>query len=124
MIALDTTSKLLEIVLAGSVTTNQLDFTCVYYDVPAQTQEGTLEFRRFVYNDDTNNTTDVTLVPAPSIPNVSREIESIFVYNKDTVNATVTIKLTNGTTDYIIVKQVLATTETLVYERGQGWAIF
>lgn len=124
MIALDTTSKLLEIVLSTTVTANQLDFTCVYYDVPAQTQEGTLEFRRFVYNDDTNNATDVTLVPAPSIPNISREIESIFVYNKDTADATLTIKLYNGSTDFIIVKKTLAANETLVYERGQGWAIF
>jgi hypothetical protein len=108
----------LEVVLSGAVTTNQLQVNVVYMDQNAQGEET----KRKTLQSVTVNTTDVTVCPAPT-SGLTRNIENISVYNADTVNATVAIKIDNGGTETIIVKHQLTTTQSLVYESMIGWFI-
>ena len=113
MIYLDSSILSLQAVLAGAKTTNQLDCTVCFYDVPSQTKTGFQEYRGAIKRTATNDTTDVTICAAPSA-GVTRNIKMISIYNKDTVSATVTVKTDDGTTEFIICKRTLLTTETLV----------
>jgi len=71
----------------------------------------------------TNNTTDVNLAAAPAA-STQRVIDFISVYNEDTVNAVVTIKLDANATEYTLCKVTLATTERLQYQEGVGFQVF
>jgi len=51
------------------------------------------------------------------------EIDYISVYNNDTVNQTVTIKLDASGTEYILFKVTLAATEKIEYHEGQGFKV-
>lgn len=119
MIVLDSISKKLEIVLAGSVTANQLEITAFYFDViPQQT---TSQPRSSPVRAITNNTTDVTVVASPALNGIRRNIHTIFCNNKDTAAATVTFKMDDGGTETIFVKQTLNAGDSLNYEHGTGW---
>ncbi len=114
MIILSETTDNLQVVLGGTVTTNQLECYTSWRDRTATT----FVAGRTVIN--TNNTTDVTITPAPAA-STQRVIDYISVYNDDTVNATVTIKLDANGTEYILYKGILGVGETLTYVDGQGW---
>lgn len=122
MIYLDTPNKKLEIVLGSTVTTNQLEVSAFYYDT-IPTDNSAAQNRGGVKNSLTNNTTDVTIVAAPSGVGRVRNVHTIFVYNKDTVSATVTIKLDNSGSETVFVKQTIRTNEGLVYEDQSGWTV-
>ena len=117
MIRLDATTKKLQVVLAGAVTTSQLEVVSSYSDATATGYTGgntpTL----------TNDTTDVDIVAAPAASTI-RDVDHISVHNKDTVSATVTIKMDVSGTDYILKKAVLLTGESLNYSHGTGWQTF
>jgi hypothetical protein len=115
MIILSETTDTLQIVLGGNVTTNQLECYTSWRDRTSTT----FVAGRTVIN--TNNTTDVTIAGAPA-GSTQRVIDYISVYNDDTVNATVTIKLDANGTEYILYKGVLTNGATLTYVDGQGWA--
>lgn len=115
MIILSETTDTLQVVLGGTVTANQL--RCyVSWSVTGQRTAGkqpvALISGRTVTN--TNNATDVTIAPAPA-NNTQRLIEFISVYNADTVNATVTVKIDANGTEYILWKGILGTGEMLQY---------
>jgi len=115
MIILSETTDNLQIVLEGSVTTNQLQCFASWRDRTTTT----FIAGRTVVN--TNNTTDVNLVPAPA--SGQRVVDFFTIYNRDTVNATVTIKLDANGTEYILFKVVLATGENIVYQEGVGFNV-
>lgn len=117
MIILSQTTDNLQIVLGGSVTTNQLQCFSSWRDRTSTT----FVAGRTVTN--TNNTTDVNIVPAPA-SSTQRVVDFISIYNNDTVNQTVTIKLDANGTEYILFKVTLATTERLEYAEGRGWQVF
>ena len=117
MIILSETTDNLQIVLAGAVTTNQLQCFTSWRDRTSTT----FVAGRTVTN--TNNTTDVNLAVAPA-SSTQRVIDFISIYNNDTQNATVTIKLDANGTEYILFKTVLATTEKIEYQEGRGFAVF
>lgn len=117
MIILSETTDNLQVVLGGSVTTNQLQCFSSWRDRTSTT----FVAGRTVTN--TNNTTDVNIVPAPS-SSTQRVVDFISIYNNDTVNQTVTIKLDANGTEYILFKVTLATTERLEYAEGRGWQVF
>ena len=117
MIILSETTDNLEIVLGGSVTTNQLRCMTSWRDRTSTT----FVAGRTVTN--TNNTTDVNLAAAPAA-STQRVIDFISVYNEDTVNAVVTIKLDANGTQYTLCKVTLATTERLQYQEGVGFQVF
>lgn len=115
MIVLDTTSKVIQVVLAGAITTNQLRVTSHYDD------NTTTAFTPGSNRVATNNTTAVTAVAAPAA-STQRNVHQLEVYNADTVSATVTVQAYDGTNTDPIVRVALATTETLHYGAGQ-WCV-
>jgi hypothetical protein len=116
---LDTTLLRLEAVLAGAVAANQPECHVNYI----QWNVDNVPTRPAVYRAALNNTTDVSILPAPTTQGIVREVTSMSIYNKDTANVTVTVKTDDGTTERIIVKQELLTTETLNWTRDAGWFI-
>jgi hypothetical protein len=116
MIILSETTDNLQIVLGGNVTTNQLQCMTSWRDRTAST----FVAGRTVTN--TNNTTDVTLAAAPAA-STQRVIDFISVFNTDTANSTVTIKLDANGTEYTLFKTTLATGEKIEYQEGQGFKV-
>lgn len=117
MIVLSQTTDKIQIVLAGTVATNQAQCVACWRDI---TSTPTYVAGRSVAN--TNNTTDVDLIAAPA-SSTQRVIDFLSVFNNDTASITVTIKFDANGTDYIVWKGTLATGERLEYENGKGWTI-
>ncbi len=117
MIVLSQTTDNLQVVLGGAITTNQLECMVSWRDRTSTT----FTADRTVTT--TNNTTDVTIAAAPAA-STQRVIDFISIYNKDTVNAVVTVKLDDNGTEYILCKVTLATTERLQYQEGVGFQVF
>lgn len=118
MIALNNTRSL-EIILAGAITTNQLPWTATYADhdpaVPS--------FTATPADGATNNTTSVTMVSAPAA-GIQRTIKRLNVYNADTAQATVTIRVNNSGTLRTQFSIVLQTGERIEYEDGKGFSVY
>jgi len=119
MLSLNNTVRSLTVVLAGAVTTNQLDCTAQYRD--DRHAKITMSFGATVVA--TNNTTAVTLVGAPTT-GVIREVFTITIYNKDTAAATVSVSYLDSATSYLIAKFTLAVGDTALYTDEHGWAVF
>jgi hypothetical protein len=109
MLVLDQTDRSLVIKLAGAVTTNQLDFTAHYADTTTTT------FTPGCNIDDTNDTTEVTLVAAPAA-STQRQVKCIIVHNMDTVSATVIIEYADDAVRRRICRETLAANATLRLE--------
>jgi hypothetical protein len=114
MIILSTVTDKIQIALSGSVTTNQLQCIASWRDVTATTY---IADKNAI---NTNNTTDVDLVGVPG-SSTQRIVDFISIYNKDTVNATVTVKLDLNGTEFILAKVTLATDERLEYNDKDGF---
>lgn len=117
MIILSETTDNLQVVLGGAITTNQLRCMTSWRDRTATT----FVAGRTVTN--TNSTTDVNLAASPAA-STQRVIDFISIYNEDTVNAVVTVKLDANGTEYTLCKVTLATTERLQYQEGVGFQVF
>lgn len=109
----------LQAVLAGAVAANQPEVHVNYIDYDMRGQPTTPTPYRIALN----GTNDVTILSAPDGKNqMKRSPISVSIYNKDTSSVTVTVKTYDGTTEYILVKQTLATSKTLCWEyEGDGW---
>lgn len=111
---LTTTNDKLQIVLGGSVTTNQLQCVTSYkIFTTSATTDGKLAVN-------TNNTTDVDLAGAPSSGEVY-DIQNINIFNKDTASATVTIKLDVSGTETILYKGVVGVNDVISWSGEGGW---
>lgn len=115
MLVLDATPKVIEVLLAGNVTTTQLPVTSHYVDVTDTT------YRPSSYTTATNNTTAVSVVL--TVGSGVRQVKAITIYNADTVAATVTVRLKDNATNRILVKVVLAVASTLFYTDGEGFRV-
>lgn len=111
---LTTTNDKIQIVLGGSVTTNQLQCLCTY---KVYTTTTTTDGKVAV---NTNNTTDVNLAGAPS-SGETYDIQNINVYNADTVAQTVTIKLDVSGTETILYKGVVGVNDVISWTAEGGW---
>jgi hypothetical protein len=111
MIILDATTKSLEVKLAGAITTNQLDVACHAVDLLSTDQSVSATVNTDIA---TNSGTAVTIMAAPAASH-TRVVKSLTVYNKDTVDAVVTVQKNDNGTLFILVKVTLATGETLDY---------
>lgn len=118
---LDSTILKLEAVLAGAITTNQPEVHVDYFVWNNKLGETTTKPATF--RTALNSTTDVTILAAPASPGYVFEPFHICIYNKDTVAITVIVKTDNGTTEYIQVKQTIASLKSLIWERGVGWYV-
>lgn len=116
MMILDTTSKTIQAVLGGAVTTNQLRVTSSYEDITTTTYAP--GSNRVV----TNNTTAVTVVGSPAA-STQRKVLSISIYNKDTADAAVTVQSYDGTNTDEMVKITLDPGDTLYYGNHVGWVV-
>lgn len=114
---LDTTSKTIEVILGGAITTNQLEITADWVD----TQNG-LTFAPGGTLLLTNGVTAVTAVASPAA-NTQRQVKAITVYNADTVNAVVTVRLFDGTNRRRHVVVTLTPGQSLVFTPEGGWSI-
>jgi hypothetical protein len=110
-LSLDTTTKTLEVKLAGAVTTTQLPIVVSYVDVLNSDQS----VSAISENDAvTNNGTAVTVVSAPASGH-TRVVKFLSVRNSDSVNATVTVQVNNNGTTRILWSGVLTTGDTLQF---------
>jgi len=114
MIVLQDTNDTIEVVLAGAVATSQPQCTASWRDITTSgyTPGGS--------RSNTNGTTPVTLVAAPGA-STQRVIDHLTVYNADTANVTVTVRIDDNATEYILAKVTLAPGEVLQYVEGFGW---
>lgn len=116
MLKLDQTTRKLQAVLSGAVTTNQLPCMVSYSDDNGTTYVGGTQLTN------TNSTTAVDICAAPGASTV-RDIDYLSIMNRDTAAATVTVMLDDNGTDYEIVKAALAVGDQLIYTHGDGWRV-
>lgn len=116
MIILTEITDKIQAVLGGSVVANQMQCLAFWRDVTTTT----FVPGRTLIN--TNNTTDVDVVGSP-LSSTQRLIDYISVYNKDTSNQTLTIKLDANGTEYILWKGILGTLEKLEYSDKGGFVV-
>lgn len=116
MIKLDTTTRSLQALLAGAVTTNQLPVTVGYSDGTSATYTGAAQLTL------TNSVTPVTICSAPA-SGVVRDIDYIAVSNTDTAAATVTVRVNDNGTFYEQAKTTLQPGRQLVYTHAAGWNV-
>jgi len=116
MIVLDTTTKSLEVLLAGAVATTQLPIVACWVDVTTTT------FLPGEADTATNNATAVTAIAAPAA-STQRQGKLVTVFNADTAAATVTVRVNNNGTFRTLVKVTLAVGSTLIYPDGEGWRV-
>ena len=117
MLILGTTTDKIQVTLSSAITTNQLDCIATYKDITTSAYSGSAPILVT-----TNNTTAVDLVGAPA-SNTQRIVDFISIYNNDTANATVTVKINRNNSIGILFKCTLTTSESLVYSEGAGWNI-
>jgi hypothetical protein len=120
MIILDSATKSVEVLLNGTVTTNQFDFVTSWVDIiggPPPTS-----FLSGGNDGTTNNTTAVSIVPAPGAL-TQRQVKIITVYNADTASAIVTVRYKNGASTRKICVVTLVPGSTLFYTDGEGFRV-
>lgn len=116
MIILTETTDNLQVALGGSVTANQLPCSSFWRDV---TTNSFTPGRSLAV---TNNIADVNVVSSPAA-STQRIIDFISIYNRDTANATVTVKIDANGTEYILWRGILATGEMLQYNDKNGFTV-
>jgi len=115
MILLDATTKSVQVLLDGAVTTTELPYVAGYADL---TSSGTVLGE---LDGTTNGATPVTVVSAPAA-STTRKALFVNVYNADSVPATVTVRVNNNGTTRILVKVVLGIAATLLVN-NDGWKV-
>jgi hypothetical protein len=116
MLILSETTDNLQVVLGSTVATNQLQCMSSWRDRTSTT----FVAGRTIIN--TNNTTDVNVVGAPSA-STQRVIDYLSVFNNDTATSTVTIKLDANGTEVILFRATIASGEKIEYQEGQGFQV-
>jgi len=117
MLILSTTTDSLEVILAGAITTNQLDCVASYRETTTTT------FAPLTADASTNNTTAVTLVSAPSA-STQRVIDEVSIFNGDTSSETVTVRLNRNGTFRTLFLATLAPNEKIQYSDKNGWQVY
>lgn len=111
MIVLNTTTRKLQILLAGAVSTTELPVRVSYQDY--RVEDGQTS-----YGDDPVVTTGASAVDILAAPRsgIVRTVNEITVVNTDTAAATVTIRYNDNGTTYILLKVTLAVGDNLIYQ--------
>ena len=124
MIAFTTTSAAstsLRALLGASVTTTNLQATVFYHDVLRQVRPDDSPYQTVPQYASLAGTAEVSICDAPNT-DVNRFIDGVVIYNADTVAATVTVFLDDGT-NRLMIKKLLAVGQSLIYEPGSGWQV-
>lgn len=109
-------SRSLQIVLAGAVTTNQLPVIVDYED------ETGVSIVKDSFVSATNSTTAATIAVAPT-GSTKRNILVIQVYNRDTAAATVQISVVTGATSAQLTDVTLQVDDVLTYTNTGAWKV-
>jgi hypothetical protein len=115
---LNASTDKLEIVLTGTVATNQLEWNVSYQDIVATG----MTLPQSASAGLTNDTTAVDMVAAPAA-STTRQVTHITLFNADTIAAEVTISKDVSATPYTIVKSLLQAGDTLQWSREAGWTV-
>lgn len=118
MIILDTVNRSLQVALAGSVAANQCPVVASW--VALTTTAST--FVSTAADTVTNNSTAVTIVPAPAA-NAQQQVKFLSLFNADTAAVTASVIYLDTATSRILVKVTLAVGSTLVYTDGEGFRV-
>ncbi len=119
MINLTLSTDKVEFDLAGTVTTNELDWVAIveYHkagDKPI--------VENHILSGVSNGTTEVTILAGPDEQIYVRTVlTELYIFNKDTVATDVIVKLDRNGTDYILNNTTLAVDEELQYIDGSGF---
>lgn len=113
---LDTTTRTIEVVLSGAVTTNQLPIVATYGD---STSSDTTMLAAPIL---TNSATAVTAIAAPAA-STQRRVIGMSIYNADTASATITVRYNDNGTIYPIIKIAVPVGYTLQYTLDGGWSL-
>lgn len=116
MIRLTSTFDKLQALLAGAVTTNQLQIVACYSDKTSTDYSG------LATRVNTNGTTAVDVVGAPAAATI-RDIDLVNVYQRDTVSATLTLRVDIAGTDYILGTWTLSPGDCLTYTHSGAWHV-
>ena len=99
---LDATTKSLTIVLGEAKTTTDCDITASWADnTPDQFLPGNNTLV-------SNGTSSVTVVPAPTVAGIERQVQEVTLYNNDTVSHTVYLREHDGSDTRVITSATLA----------------
>lgn len=113
---LDATTKKLQIILGGAVTTNELPWHVAYGEVAADNSTSAPKGSHGL----TTGGTAVDVIAAPA-GGLVRELLHLTIQNADTAAATVTVRLDDGGTPRVSVQAALAVGDQLVYDIAAGW---
>ena len=69
-----------------------------------------------------NLVADTDICAAPP-QNFVREIDTVFITNKDSAAHTFTVKIDESATDYICIVHSLSSGQSLIYEHNTGWSV-
>jgi len=116
MLVLTGTSDLIRVIMAEVHTTNEMDCYSTYRDIT------TSAFTPGRNGIATNGTSNVSLVGSPA-SSTQRVIDTLSVYNRDTITHTLTVKFYDGSNEFILWYGSLATTEKLEYLEGVGFRV-
>jgi hypothetical protein len=117
MLRLDATTRSLEVVLGGAVSTTEATFLTNWAD------GATTSYAGGATPGVTSGATPVTLVAAPG-SGLIRDVDYVSVRNQDTAAITATVRYNDNTTIYPIIAVTLAVGDQLVYTHANGWSVF
>lgn len=121
MIALNASTRSLQLVLAGAKNTSDCKGVASFSDIPARPLAGNVQVDGSTPFT-TTGVTAVTIMAAPAIsPDYTRRLRSLNFNNLDAVATTVTVLYNDNGTTYNIFTCILQTLETLCYEEGFGF---
>lgn len=126
MIRLDNQTAKVQFVLGGAVAANALTAYASWYDIPPDRKVSYEEYRGSKAHKSSNNTTDVDLVPAPTVPGVVRMVDYIGIHNADTGAITVIVKIDDSAAspvEAILLRKSLSANETAIWSRQAGWQV-
>lgn len=113
---LDSTTKSLEVLLAGAVATAQPVWYAAWAD------HTSVAFTPGAADGLTNGATAVTAVAAPA-SGVQRQIKLLTLFNNDTASVIATVRVNNNAALRTIIKVTLAIGDTLEWDPANGWKV-
>lgn len=116
MIILSEVTDNLQVVLAGTVDTNQLQCFASWREIGVSTYQAGRTAAV------TNDTTDVNIVTSPAADK-QKVVDLVNIYNADAVQRLVTVKLDANGTEYILWRGYVDPEQTLTYVEGAGWSV-
>lgn len=114
---LDTTTRKLQVLLAGAATTNNHDVV-VYYDeyvVGSNPLPG-------AQVSSSSGVTAVDILAAPAASK-QRRLKSLTISNRDTVTSVVTVRYNDNAVTYDMAKATLLSGESLLFNDSRGWHV-